>query len=233
MEKIGLFFSMALTLMVLSYILGDNPLFRVAEHIFVGVSIAYGILVAWHLVLVPTFFAGGFSNDMAAKIPPAVLCFLLIFKIQPRQSEVTASLGSIGLAFLVGVGAALAIGGALFGTLLPQVTATASIDLSPAAAAYADAPGGNFFFDNDFLSNIVVLIGTVGTLFYFTFTYRPKGFMGGFREGFVNFWAGMGRWVILITMGALFSNTVSARIALLLSRVVFLVEGVQRLISGS
>jgi hypothetical protein len=57
--------------------------------------------------------------------------------------------------------------------------------------------------------------------------------MGGFREGFVNFWAGMGRWVILITMGALFSNTVSARIALLLSRVVFLVEGVQRLISGS
>jgi hypothetical protein len=42
----------------------------------------------------------------------------------------------------------------------------------------------------------------------------------------------MGRWVILITLGALFSNTVSARVALLVSRIQFLADGVQRLAGG-
>jgi len=223
MDNIGLLISLALTLMVFSYILGDNPLFKLAEHIFVGVSVAYVILVAWRLVIIPFFFAGDgrFTVSLLAKLPPALLCLLLIFKVQPNQSGLANLLGSITLAFLVGVGAALAIGGAMFGTLLPQVTATAGVDLS----LQVNTPDGL----NNLLSNIVVIIGTVGTLFYFTFTYRPSGFLGGVREGFVNFWAGMGRWVILITLGALFTNTVSARVALLLSRVQFLVDGFQQL----
>ncbi len=234
METIGLIISMALTLMVFSYILGDNPLFKLAEHIFVGVSVAYVILVAWHLVLAP-FFLGGESNlanPLWVKLPPAFLCLLLIFKVRPTQSGVMNVLGSITLAFLIGLGAALAIRGALFGTLFPQIAATANINLSATAPAYANAPGGQFYLHNDFLSNIVVVIGTIGTLFYFTFAHRPSGFLGGFREGFVNFWAGMGRWVILITLGALFTNTVGARIALLLSRVQFLADGLQKLAGG-
>lgn len=226
MDNIGLLISMALTLMVFSYILGDNPLFKLAEHIFVGVSVAYVLLVAWHLVLVPFFFSGDGNTTtwLLVKLPPALLCLLLIFKVRPNQSEVTNILGSITLAFLVGLGAALAIEGALFGTLFPQVDATAGVNLS----LDIDTPDGL----NNLLSNIVVVIGTVGTLFYFTFAYRPRGFLGGIREGFVNFWAGMGRWVILITLGALFTNTVSARVALLLSRIRFLVDGFQQLTGG-
>lgn len=226
MDNIGLLISMALTLMVFSYILGDNPLFKLAEHIFVGVSVAYVLLVAWHLVLVPFFFSGDGNTAtwLLVKLPPALLCLLLIFKVRPNQSEVANILGSIALAFLVGLGAALAIEGALFGTLFPQVGATAGVNLS----LDIDTPDGL----NNLLSNIVVVIGTVGTLFYFTFAYRPRGFWGGIREGFVNFWAGMGRWVILITLGALFTNTVSARVALLLSRIRFLVDGFQQLIGG-
>lgn len=233
MDQIGLLISLALTLMVFSYIFGDNPLFKIAEHIFIGVSVGYAILVAWHLVIAPTFLqipTGVDATSLLMKLPPALLCFLLVFKVAPNQSKAASGLGSIALAFLVGVGAAVAIGGALLGTLYPQAMAVASINLSPNNPVYQDA--SFFMLHNEWLSNIVVIIGTIGTFFYFTFTYRPQGILSGFREGFVNFWAGMGRWVILITLGALFSNTVSARIALLVSRIQFLVQGFQDLGGG-
>ncbi len=226
MESIGLLLSLILTLMVFSYILGDNPLFKLAEHIFVGASVGYAVLVAWHLVISPAFFQiapDAESYNLLTKLPPALLVFLLIFKVQPTQSTLAGNLGSIALAFLVGVGAAVAVGGAVLGTLLPQTVAVAGIDLSAANSLYADAPA--FWMHYEFWGNIVVIIGTVGTLFYFTFTQQPQGFMASARAGFVNFWAGMGRWIILITLGALFANTVSARVALLVSRIQFLADG--------
>ena len=243
-EFIGLIVSLLLTLMVFSYILGDNPLFKLAEHIFVGVSVGYAFLVILYQVIWPTFFdnATGLTG-LLSSIPAAILCFLLIFKVMPTQNAMSSALGSIALAFLVGVGAALAIAGALFGTLYPQVTAVASIDFSPSNPAYASLGGqcaGSDFLstacrllsNNAFLSNIIVVIGTVGTLFYFTFVQKPQGPLRGFREGFVNFWAGMGRWVILITLGALFAHTVSARVALLVSRLEFLATGFQTLLGS-
>ncbi|MFQ5576656.1 MAG: hypothetical protein ACE5G8_06670 [Anaerolineae bacterium] len=155
---------------------------------------------------------------------------MLVFKVRPTQSGAASALGSIALAFLVGVGAAVAIGGALLGTFYPQAAAAAGINLNPANPVYAGVP--SVWLHNEFLSNIVVVIGTVGTLFYFTFADRPQGVLGGFREGFVNFWAGMGRWVILITLGALFANTVSARVALLVGRIQFIVHSLQSLGGG-
>ena len=82
MDNIGLLISLALTVMVLSYILGDNPLFKIAEHIFVGASVGYAILVAWHLVIRPTFLdiqGGAPTFNLLTKFPPSLLCFLLVF----------------------------------------------------------------------------------------------------------------------------------------------------------
>ena len=39
------------TLMILSYLIGDNPLFRAAVYIFVGVSAGYVAAVAFHQVI--------------------------------------------------------------------------------------------------------------------------------------------------------------------------------------
>ena len=72
------------------------------------------------------------------------------------------------------------------------------------------------------LNNIIIVLGTLGTFFYFTFAVRARGFLGGLREGWVRFWAGMGRLMIIFTLGALFANTVSSRVALLVSRLQFL-----------
>jgi hypothetical protein len=214
METIGPFIAAGLTLMVFSYIFGDNVLFKLASHIFVGVAVGYAILVVWHQVFYPALTSGNLSSVL----PALILCVLLIFKIRPAQGGVTNALGSLALAFVLGVGAALALGGALFGTLLPQTLAVANISLNPTHYPDTENEVGLVIW----LNNIIIVLGTIGTFFYFTFAVRSEGVLGGLRESFVRFWAGMGRLMLIFTLGALFANTVSSRVALLVSRLQFL-----------
>jgi hypothetical protein len=213
-DMIGLVIAAILTLMVFSYILGDNLLFRLAAHIFVGVAVGYALIIVWFQVFVPALGAG----NLLRAAPALILCLLLLFKIRPAQSGLSSTLGGLALAFIVGIGAALALGGALFGTLTPQISATASISLNPAHYQDTEAEAGLV----DWLNNIIILLGTLGTFFYFTFAVRAPGAFGGLREGFVRFWAGMGRLIIVFTLGALYANTFGSRLALLVSRLQFL-----------
>lgn len=213
-EIIGPALAALLTLMVFSYILGDNVLFKIAAHLFVGVAVGYAMLVMWYEVFAPALASG----NLRAIAPALILCFLLLFKVRPAQSGLASALGGVTLAFLLGVGAALAIGGALFGTLMPQISATAAISLNPGQYQNTETESASV----ELLNNIIIVLGTVGTFFYFTFAVRGSGLLGGFREGFVRFWAGMGRLMIIFTLGALFANTVSSKVALLVSRLQFL-----------
>lgn len=214
MEAIGIFVAALLTLMVFSYIIGDNVVFKLASHIFVGVAIGYAIIVVWHQVLYPSLS----WENLGKGLPALILFILLILKIRPTQGSVTNILGSLALAFVLGVGAALAIGGALFGTLLPQASSLVNISVNPNHYPDTENEMGLVLW----LNNIIIILGAVGTFFYFTFVVRAEGFLGGLREGFVRFWAGMGRLMIIFTLGALFANTVSARVAVLVSRLQFL-----------
>ena len=126
--SIGTIIAAILTFMVWSYLLGDNPAFRIAEHLFVGIAVGYAVLVAWFSVVQPALFGAVAPQSPALAAVPLVLCLLLMAKVRPAWSGV----GNVAVAFLVGVGAALAVGGALFGTLGPQVAATASLSLDPA-----------------------------------------------------------------------------------------------------
>jgi hypothetical protein len=222
METIGLLIAMGLTLMVFSYIFGDNVLFRLASHIFVGVAVGYAMLVVWHQVFYPALSSG----NIISVLPALILCVLLIFKIRPSQGGVTNVLGSLALAFVLGVGAALAIGGALFGTLLPQITAMTKLSLNPNNFTNTDIEDWRVTL----LKNLIIFLGTIGTFYYFTFTVKSEGLLGGLREGWVRFWAGMGRLMLIFTMGALFANTVTSWVALLVSRLQFLGQSISRVL---
>ncbi len=213
METIGPAVAAVLTLMVFSYILGDNFLFKLASHIFVGVAVGYAIIVTTYEVFVPALR----SNRLELVLFALLLATLLLFKLRPTQSVIAGSFGSISLAFVLGVGVALAVGGALFGTILPQTTATI-VSLNPNHYPDTEREVGLVIW----LNNIIIVLGTVGTLFYFTFAVRSPGLLGGLREGVIRFFAGMGRLMIIFTLGALFANTVSSRVALLISRLQFL-----------
>ena len=127
-DLIGAAVGLALTVMILSYVLGDNPLFRIAMYLFVGVAAGYAVVVAVQNVLIPQLVApvlalGSQTADVGALTLLGfswLLALLFLLKLHPANQ-----IGRIPLALLAGVGAAVAIGGAVTGTLLPQTAATA------------------------------------------------------------------------------------------------------------
>ena len=101
-------FGLLFTLMVFSYLLQDNPLFRIAVYIFVGVSSGYAATVVWHYVLVPKLFEPLLDpNQLVLLIVPLILSLSLLAKLSPRISW----MGNFARALLVGVGAASAQAG--------------------------------------------------------------------------------------------------------------------------
>ena len=127
-----------------------------------------------------------------------VLGLLLLTKLRASW----ASLGNISIAFLFGVGSALALGGALSGTLLPQLSATV-VPL-------------------DSLENVLLVLGTIGALLSFRFV-QPQQPRAGTQalETVGRGWGYLGRWFILIAFGAIFAGTAVSRVSILINRVVF------------
>jgi hypothetical protein len=224
----GTWVAVILTLFVFSFLLGDNVLYRLAEHIFVGVAVGYATVVAFHSVLIPklvtplmTALGHGEWGQLLALLVPLALGLLLLTKSASRLGPL-AWLGSFSVALLLGVGAALAIAGALFGTLLPQVEATA--DLTGYVSRYGLVWG--------LISSIVILIGTSGVLLHFYFSANPEGTLARLRTWLVQNWGGLGRWFIYIAFGALLATTFMARLSLLVDRIQFLLDAVRGLVGG-
>lgn len=127
LDVIGAGLGLVLTLMIFSYVLGDNPLFRIAVYLFIGAAAGYAVVVATQNVLIPQLIAPILALSGGSLAPGAlgvlgmswVLALLLLLKLNPGNA-----VGRFPLALLAGVGAAVAVGGAITGTLLPQTNAT-------------------------------------------------------------------------------------------------------------
>ena len=157
LDMAGTWVAVVLTLVVFSFLLGDNVLFRLAEHIFVGIAVGYAAVIAFHSILVPRVLlpilraaAEGDWLQLIIPVIPLALGLLLLTK-SFRWSARFSWLGSLSVALLLGVGAALAIGGAIFGTLIPQIDTTA--DIFYFVEHYGYVPG--------LISGILVLVAQV------------------------------------------------------------------------
>jgi hypothetical protein len=203
--------SFLLTIMILSYLIGDNPLFRVAVYIFIGVSAGYAAAVAWWQVLFPRLLLPLLTGSFFERLPALValiLGALLLMKVSPR----TAALGNPSIAFLVGVSAAVAVGGTVMGTLIPQVQASINVfDLSKAGKNWPE----EFFFGT------VMLVGTLSTLVYFHFGARPTP-DGPQRSKLVKALSWIGQIFIAITLGVLFASVFAAAMTALIERLNFI-----------
>jgi hypothetical protein len=209
MDILGIWVGAILTLLVFSYLLTDSPLFRLAQAIFVGVAIGYGFNVAIQLILVPTLITPlFFSADPSwALIVPFILGILLLLKLRTAWS----SLGNISIAFLFGVGAALTLGGAVTGTLMPQVSATI-VSLTPAQNV------------DTFIASFIIAFGTIAALLSFRFLRDQQHLAARSLELVGRAWGYTGKWFILIAFGAIFADTAISRISVLISRIYFLLH---------
>lgn len=213
--SISLLVGFLFTVLILSYLLGDNFLFRAAVYIFVGIAAGYAVAVAIHQVIWPSlvqpFLAGVRLSDpmrIAWLLPPLLGSALLLTKISPRLS----GWGQIPAAYLVGVGAAAAIGGGVLGTLIPQINAAAiALDLR-AAATRGDNP---LFF---LFQGGVALVGAVSVLAYFHFGARRKADGTVRRNPLIETLAWLGRIYLAITFGLLFAGVYLAALTALVER---------------
>lgn len=228
LEILGLF----LTISVLLYLfIGDNPMFRIVSYLFVGVASGYVFVLLLFQVLGPRLLQlveSGNLNLLAIGIVPFLLGALLFFKLWPR----TSAIGSVPMAILVGVGAAVTVGGAVFGTLFGQIQNTFALFPTLGQVAGDVVDQGTLL-----LEGLFVLFGTIATLAYFQFGARARGTAAEAalaasgtgvtpttaRRGFgLEALALAGQVFIGITLGAIFAGVYSAAITALIERINFI-----------
>ena len=210
MEFASAVISFLFTIMILSYLIGDNPFFRLAIYVFVGVSAGYAASIAWQNILWPKLFSPLiFENSQQTFLLwiPLFMGILLLVKLFPRLSRI----GNPVMAFLVGIGAAVAIGGAVLGTVIPQTIASINLFELP-----SDGNSLERLFES-----IVFLVGTISTLVFFQYTAKktPQGIK---RGRFVELLAWLGRIFIAVTFGVIFAGVLTAALTALIDRILFI-----------
>lgn len=211
-EMAGALLGLVFTLAIFSYLLGDNPLFRIAVAIFVGVAAAYALVVAWYSVLWPQLIIpllSGSPSERVFALAPLALSLLLLLKVFPKYS----SLGNPAMAYLVGVGAAAAIGGAVLGTLIPQANASINL-LDMQAAAQSGTPWWIKLAEGS-----VILVGALSSLVYFHFGSRQAPGERPRRLEAIEMVSWVGGFFIAVAFGVIFAGVYAAALTAFLERV--------------
>ena len=203
LDLIGLIVGLVLTLFIYSYILGDNPLYRLAVHILVGVSAAYAAVVVTRQVVLPVLERVRQDPTNIANVWLIPVLILILLFATKRWT------GNGTVAFLMAIGAAVALVGAVQGTLLPQITAVPRTPLFPG-------------------HGLVTAVLTICTLLTFQFTRQINGREARWQAIFNN----IGRAVLTITFGVLFAMALNTSLLLLADRLNYLLRDIPTQLSG-
>ena len=197
---IGTWIAGFLTLAIFSFLYKDNPVYKLAEHIYVGVSAGYWLIYVAFFDVYPMLIQG-FQNETGLEkwilLVPGALGLIMLSRWFPK----TAWLSRWPIAFTVGVGAGLGITANIQGYVMPQMQAT----LLPVT-------GWNIVS----LNNVILTVGVITTILYFYFSKPHKGALG--------WMARVGIVFIMVSFGASFGYTLMARISLLIGRLYFLLS---------
>ncbi len=192
----GTFVAGILTLAILTFLYRDNPIYKFAEYLLIGVSIGYILVITWSNTLMAILFEPLFSGGNLWLLIPFVLGLLM----WARFSKKTASLSRIPIAFMIGSGAGVAIPAMLYGRTLKQMSAT--------VMPLTDASGVPD------ISGLVVIVGLITTLSYFYFSREHKGGFGKMAK--------VGTFFLMVFFGTTFGYTVMSRMSTLIGRMEFL-----------
>jgi hypothetical protein len=223
-DLVGVVLGFTFTLMIFSYLLGDNPFFRFALHVFIGVASGYALVVViynvfWHQVVLAMIDG---SAVWAILIPPVLLgIWLVATKPFPRL----ARFGNVPMAYLVGAGVGTAIGGAVLGTLFPQIGASGSL------FNFRFANQNNLNYIEFFLRGLFILAGTLFTLVYFHFGVRSTPDRQPSRHPLIEEFSRLGQFFIALTFGVLFAGVYSAALTALIERLNFIIDTLRPFLS--
>jgi len=186
-----------LTLAIFSFLYKDNPFYKFAEHLFVGVSAAYALVLTYYNSFIPNLIFPVFREHNYWFLIPGLLGLLFFARFIPRIRFLVL----LPIAFYIGGYAGISIGPSLQARLLKQLQGSM---LNPA----------DFADPWMFVNKVIVLVGILGTMLYFYFSREHKGVLKAATN--------IGIWFIMVGFGAAFGYTVMARASLLIGRVQFL-----------
>jgi hypothetical protein len=151
---IGITVGALLTLAIYSFLYRDNPFYKAAEHILLGVSVGYFLVTTITTTLIPKLFVPIFRDGELIYIIPGVLGMLMFLRFTKKYAPVSR----IPLSLIIGVGAGIAIPTYMKAQLIAQIKAT----MLPLTG----------------ISNIIIILSVLSVLTYFYFSREHKGFTG-------------------------------------------------------
>jgi hypothetical protein len=210
-SMLGAWVATGLSLFILSFLYKDNPLFKLAEHLYVGVSVGYTIVKAYDTVLVHLILKPIFEQGEIALLIPVVIGSMMLTRYVPKASW----LSRYAFAFIVGVGSGLAIPRVISSYILKQIEDTVR-PLMVLVPGEGVSFGWNVLNPASSLNVIIILIGVSSVLFYFFFSVEHTGPGKAVARTGILF--------LMISFGAGFGYTVMARMSLLIGRLTDLIE---------
>lgn len=237
-EMVGIILAAGLTLIMYSFLYRDNPLFKIAENLYVGVTLGYGMIISWRGSLRPEVFEPlfmaptqeAFWSAVTERGIPIVLGLLLLMRLSKKHSW----LSRYSYGPMVGWGAGVAVAATVKTNIFKQLQAAIEPlqkgvsylpkdELLPKTRTFVDWLAQAMGQDAamwvvqvglPILGAVVLLVGTVTVLFYFFFSVERK------RLGQAT--SRVGIWFLMVSFGATFGFTVMGRLALLIDRVDYL-----------
>ncbi len=194
METMGIWLAAFFTLAIYSFLYGDNPVYRFAEHAFVGLGAAHMAVMGWESMYQRAW------TPMATKgewwwMGAIIGGILLLLRWFPKVRWISR----IPLGFMMGVAAGLSATRAVDAEFWAQIRSTVSMPLNGA-------------------NNIIYVLIVLCTLAYFLFVFNEKNSFGkGIKAvGLI------GQYTMMIAFGASLGSTIMARLSLVIARLDFL-----------
>ncbi|HON87038.1 MAG: hypothetical protein KBI39_01470 [Firmicutes bacterium] len=147
---LGTWIAAIATIGIMSFVFKDNPLYRIVENVYVGVSAGHALVLGWINIrdqgITPLTSEGEWS---------VIIPLLLGLLLYTRYFKDIAWLSRFPLSILVGIGTGLAIRGTIGSQIVNQVKSTV-------------LPLNN-------INNAIIVFGTLGVLSYFYFSKEHRG----------------------------------------------------------
>ena len=148
--NLGKWIAAIATIGIMSFAFKDNPLYKLVENVYVGVSAGHALVLGWMNIrdqgIEPLTTKGNWQV-----LIPMVLGVMLY----TRYSKKIAWLSRFPLAILVGIGTGLAIRGTVGSQIVSQIKST--------------------ILPLNGINNVLIVLGTLGVLAYFFFSVEHRG----------------------------------------------------------
>ena len=230
---LGAWVASFLTIGIFSYLYKDNPFYKIAEHLFVGVSAGYLLSLGFWTQLQPNLFgrlfpAKHYDPDTITYTIYNILSFFsssifpeggidkghdqhliylipLILGIMMLMSLIPSFswMARWGIAYVVGMAAGLKAYGYLNSNVIGQIKGTA-VNIFDFSLPIFSLSSPSVF------NNLIIFVGTICGLLYFYFSKEHKGLLGKASK--------IGIYFLMISFGASFGFAVMGRISLLIGR---------------